>query len=223
MGAMSGPYVIRGSVSLPEAELMWRFSRSSGPGGQHVNTSDSQVGSASTSRRPSRSPRCGRSGRSSAWRAGSWAGCSRCAPPSTAPSGATARPLSYGSPRCSPRRRRRPAAAAQDQDPAGHQRTAAAREEAARRDQARPLQPRLVTVRPPEPTPVPGLRAPHPSCRYRPRKYVSGEPSPLGRAALSTRPITSVWSPATTRCSVRHSRVASAPPISGAAVTSPRV
>ncbi|ADI08082.1 peptidyl-tRNA hydrolase domain protein [Streptomyces bingchenggensis BCW-1] len=43
MGGMSGPYVIRGSVSLPEAELMWRFSRSSGPGGQHVNTSDSQV------------------------------------------------------------------------------------------------------------------------------------------------------------------------------------
>ncbi|MFK8912566.1 alternative ribosome rescue aminoacyl-tRNA hydrolase ArfB [Streptomyces sp. YS-3] len=40
---MSGPYLIRGSVSLPEAELMWRFSRSSGPGGQHVNTSDSQV------------------------------------------------------------------------------------------------------------------------------------------------------------------------------------
>ncbi|MEU8551524.1 alternative ribosome rescue aminoacyl-tRNA hydrolase ArfB [Streptomyces roseoverticillatus] len=40
---MSGPYVIRGSVSLPEAELQWRFSRSSGPGGQHVNTSDSQV------------------------------------------------------------------------------------------------------------------------------------------------------------------------------------
>ncbi|TLQ45190.1 alternative ribosome rescue aminoacyl-tRNA hydrolase ArfB [Streptomyces marianii] len=43
MGRMSGPYLIRGSVSLPEAELMWRFSRSSGPGGQHVNTSDSQV------------------------------------------------------------------------------------------------------------------------------------------------------------------------------------
>lgn len=40
---MSGPYPIRGSVSLPEAELIWRFSRSSGPGGQHVNTSDSQV------------------------------------------------------------------------------------------------------------------------------------------------------------------------------------
>ena len=40
---MSGPLVVRGSVSLPEAELMWRFSRSSGPGGQHVNTSDSKV------------------------------------------------------------------------------------------------------------------------------------------------------------------------------------
>jgi ribosome-associated protein len=42
---MSGsPFlVVRGSVSIPESELMWRFSRSSGPGGQHVNTSDSQV------------------------------------------------------------------------------------------------------------------------------------------------------------------------------------
>lgn len=40
---MSGPYRIRGSVVLPEAELEWRFSRSSGPGGQHVNTSDSRV------------------------------------------------------------------------------------------------------------------------------------------------------------------------------------
>ncbi|MCF2535478.1 MULTISPECIES: alternative ribosome rescue aminoacyl-tRNA hydrolase ArfB [Streptomyces] len=43
MEDMSGPHVIRGSVSLPETELMWRFSRSGGPGGQHVNTSDSQV------------------------------------------------------------------------------------------------------------------------------------------------------------------------------------
>ncbi|GAA2426902.1 alternative ribosome rescue aminoacyl-tRNA hydrolase ArfB [Streptomyces macrosporus] len=43
MDGMSGPYLIRGSVSLPEAELTWRFSRSSGPGGQHVNTSDSRV------------------------------------------------------------------------------------------------------------------------------------------------------------------------------------
>ncbi|MBG0854357.1 aminoacyl-tRNA hydrolase [Streptomyces spinoverrucosus] len=43
MSAMAGPHVIRGSVSLPEAELQWRFSRSSGPGGQHVNTSDTSV------------------------------------------------------------------------------------------------------------------------------------------------------------------------------------
>lgn len=40
---MPSPYVIRGSVSLPEAELVWRFTRSSGPGGQHVNTSDTRV------------------------------------------------------------------------------------------------------------------------------------------------------------------------------------
>jgi ribosome-associated protein len=31
------------SLTVPAAELQWRFSRSSGPGGQHVNTSDSRV------------------------------------------------------------------------------------------------------------------------------------------------------------------------------------
>jgi ribosome-associated protein len=31
------------SVSVPRAELTWRFSRSSGPGGQSVNTTDSRV------------------------------------------------------------------------------------------------------------------------------------------------------------------------------------
>jgi ribosome-associated protein len=30
-------------VVIPEAELDWRFSRSSGPGGQSVNTTDSRV------------------------------------------------------------------------------------------------------------------------------------------------------------------------------------
>ena len=30
-------------VVIPDAELRWRFSRSSGPGGQHVNTTDSRV------------------------------------------------------------------------------------------------------------------------------------------------------------------------------------
>ncbi|GII27930.1 alternative ribosome rescue aminoacyl-tRNA hydrolase ArfB [Planotetraspora mira] len=40
---MPGPLHIRGSVVVPEAELGWRFSRSSGPGGQGVNTTDSRV------------------------------------------------------------------------------------------------------------------------------------------------------------------------------------
>jgi ribosome-associated protein len=31
------------ALIIPAAELRWRFSRSSGPGGQHVNTSDSRV------------------------------------------------------------------------------------------------------------------------------------------------------------------------------------
>lgn len=30
-------------LTVPASELGWRFSRSSGPGGQHVNTSDSRV------------------------------------------------------------------------------------------------------------------------------------------------------------------------------------
>jgi ribosome-associated protein len=34
---------VGGSVSIPEAELRWRFSRSGGPGGQGVNTTDSRV------------------------------------------------------------------------------------------------------------------------------------------------------------------------------------
>jgi ribosome-associated protein len=39
---MSGGLTVRG-VLVPEAELSWRFSRSSGPGGQSVNTADSRV------------------------------------------------------------------------------------------------------------------------------------------------------------------------------------
>jgi len=38
-----GDLRIRGSVVVPETELSWRFSRSSGPGGQGVNTTDSRV------------------------------------------------------------------------------------------------------------------------------------------------------------------------------------
>ena len=35
--------MVSGSVVIPESELSWRFSRSSGPGGQGVNTTDSRV------------------------------------------------------------------------------------------------------------------------------------------------------------------------------------
>ncbi|GAA1418269.1 alternative ribosome rescue aminoacyl-tRNA hydrolase ArfB [Agrococcus citreus] len=34
---------VSAALTIPAAELGWRFSRSSGPGGQHVNTSDSRV------------------------------------------------------------------------------------------------------------------------------------------------------------------------------------
>ncbi|MDH4015760.1 MAG: alternative ribosome rescue aminoacyl-tRNA hydrolase ArfB [Actinomycetota bacterium] len=40
---MPGPLNLPESVVVPEAELSWRYSRSSGPGGQGVNTTDSRV------------------------------------------------------------------------------------------------------------------------------------------------------------------------------------
>ncbi|MGV8976996.1 MAG: peptide chain release factor-like protein [Cellulomonas sp.] len=40
---MFGPVVLRGGSVVPEDALMWRFSRSSGPGGQSVNTADSRA------------------------------------------------------------------------------------------------------------------------------------------------------------------------------------
>ena len=40
---MPGPLNLPESVVVPEAELSWRFTRSSGPGGQGVNTTDSRV------------------------------------------------------------------------------------------------------------------------------------------------------------------------------------
>jgi ribosome-associated protein len=40
---MPGPLTVTAGVVVPEAELQWRFSRSSGPGGQSVNTTDSRV------------------------------------------------------------------------------------------------------------------------------------------------------------------------------------
>lgn len=44
MGAMLPREIpVRPGLVLPSAELRWRYSRSSGPGGQSVNTSDSRV------------------------------------------------------------------------------------------------------------------------------------------------------------------------------------
>lgn len=42
-GDLQVPVAGRAPVIVPAAELRWRFSRSSGPGGQHVNTTDSRV------------------------------------------------------------------------------------------------------------------------------------------------------------------------------------
>jgi ribosome-associated protein len=39
----SGDLPVTGSLVVPAAALSWRFSRSSGPGGQGVNTADSRV------------------------------------------------------------------------------------------------------------------------------------------------------------------------------------
>jgi ribosome-associated protein len=40
---VGGPLRVTRSVVVPEDELRWRLSRSSGPGGQSVNTADSRV------------------------------------------------------------------------------------------------------------------------------------------------------------------------------------
>lgn len=40
---MDDDLVVRGSVVIPQSELVWKFSRSSGPGGQGVNTTESRA------------------------------------------------------------------------------------------------------------------------------------------------------------------------------------
>lgn len=40
---MTEPLRVRGHLAIPRNELRWRFSRSGGPGGQSVNTTDSRV------------------------------------------------------------------------------------------------------------------------------------------------------------------------------------
>src|SRR6266567_1899695 len=41
--AVTGPLGVGRGVSIPARDLSWRFSRSSGPGGQGVNTTDSRI------------------------------------------------------------------------------------------------------------------------------------------------------------------------------------
>jgi ribosome-associated protein len=40
---MTEPLAVNSRLTISEGELSWRFSRSSGPGGQSVNTTDSRV------------------------------------------------------------------------------------------------------------------------------------------------------------------------------------
>ena len=40
---VDGDLAVRSGVTIPARELLWRFSRSSGPGGQGVNTTDSRA------------------------------------------------------------------------------------------------------------------------------------------------------------------------------------
>lgn len=40
---VAGDLAVTAGLVIPETELQWRFSRSSGPGGQSVNTADSRV------------------------------------------------------------------------------------------------------------------------------------------------------------------------------------
>ncbi len=42
-GDVGGDLVVSRAVTIPADELTWHFSRSSGPGGQSVNTTDSKV------------------------------------------------------------------------------------------------------------------------------------------------------------------------------------
>jgi ribosome-associated protein len=42
-GTVPEPLEVTSRIRVPESELRWRFSRSSGPGGQSVNTADSRV------------------------------------------------------------------------------------------------------------------------------------------------------------------------------------
>lgn len=54
---VAGDLPVTPALLIPEAELQWRFSRSSGPGGQSVNTTDSRVQLGWDARAPASSHR----------------------------------------------------------------------------------------------------------------------------------------------------------------------
>ncbi len=127
---------------------------------------------ASTSSRRRRCRLCGRSAPWSGWRAGWSTACCPYAPPTTAPNGATARPLPCGWPRCSrrpPRRRPRRAAnrgfrAASTSGGCGRRSSAATPSGAARAAAGtEPRTPAATRVQaPPGRPPSPGRQAPAP-------------------------------------------------------------
>lgn len=43
LGVMPGSIVIQPGLEIPESDLNWSYSRSGGPGGQHVNTTDTRA------------------------------------------------------------------------------------------------------------------------------------------------------------------------------------
>ena len=68
----SGDLAVTGSVVVPAGALNWRFSRSSGPGGQGVNTADSRVELSVAPRRSPGSPSTSRHGWPPVSGTGSW-------------------------------------------------------------------------------------------------------------------------------------------------------
>ena len=88
---------LRGGVVVPDDALAWRFSRSSGPGGQSVNTTDSRVElSVDLVAHPVDQSRRSRTASWTGCARGCGATCSRSPRRSTGRSCATARPRSSG-------------------------------------------------------------------------------------------------------------------------------
>ena len=93
------PIQVRNKV-IPADELSWRFSRSSGPGGQSVNTSDSRVELSYDVAASSALGPVLRNARWPRWQTGWSTGYSRSVHPSTGPSCATGRQRPGAWPAC---------------------------------------------------------------------------------------------------------------------------